>query len=732
MRMRSGVVVLLTTGVLSGALGIPVAAAPKPPTTTLSASVSGFGHLLSTYPWTLQKGAQPPTQDVPSGNSGTITWTITATRATPVTGGYFDGKVCVQDTGQNATQNLAIQAKLTQPPSATVLATVPVDVSVQPVLSPQQVWCYPYRLTVPAASVVPGATYKVAASVTITNRSGSPGVPAGPSPSASGSLPAGGAVPVDASVTVTDSNGMNFSFGGSGSQSYQQSIPCATSHDSSQTLTDTATITQTGQTASASAAITCTARTITGTGAVHYFSEVSATANSTAPIDYTGQTVEALMPNGIGGFTTYPGSGSSGSFSVPGVPPGQYILHVGSTYLVTDANSVDLGTIAGGRAGETPITQSTTVGLNLGNVDPWQAGDTMEFYAPNANTWGFGADAFANPALQSGDTAVALPLDLSGIQPANEIHGSAGDRAFLAQLSQRVSSTGITYQSLSRLFEPAAFDLSNGGSYTAANYPTNPADLFTTVTPDSTLNVDYRGTQFSAALASDGNPNQAPPFALLGIESMAGTNAYGFYGPSADQLLVTLPTNDDIVTGAMAYPSTLPEAGATGSWGAFADLSFISQVPYTLPGTTIPAHVNNGFTWVADPAQVEAGPLDPVLSPPLGLSVNGASFFGDQTGVTTSPTVRWTAPALGTPDYYQVTVYQLHAVGSRTLAQQVATLFTPNTAVLLPGMLAGGGTRYVISVSAVASTGAPPDITTPLEGRINTFTATVSSGMLTP
>ena len=66
-------------------------------------------------------------------------------------------------------QGLAIQEERTEPPSTTVLNTVTVDVGAKPQLNPAETHCYPYAITVPAASIIPGAVYKGTAHVTITH-----------------------------------------------------------------------------------------------------------------------------------------------------------------------------------------------------------------------------------------------------------------------------------------------------------------------------------------------------------------------------------------------------------------------------------------------------------------------------------------------------------------------------------------------------------------------------------
>ena len=272
MRGRVELIARLTGFLCAGAVVVSTALSASPAAlarnsgTTISASVTAAGHLTSTYQWTVQKSASPDTQMVPVGSSATVSYAIATTKSSSgAIDAWLDGTVCVTNTGSADTQGLAISDQLTQPPSKSVLSSVPVDVSALPVLAAGASWCYPFRISVPAASIVAGATYKDSAKVTITNHSGHLGVPTGPTPRTTAVLPGSPAV-VDGSITVNDSNGQTFNFASEGTASYRQSFACA-SAAGAQTMIEnnTATIASTGQSASAAATIHCGAPTTVAT-----------------------------------------------------------------------------------------------------------------------------------------------------------------------------------------------------------------------------------------------------------------------------------------------------------------------------------------------------------------------------------------------------------------------------------------------------------------------------------
>src|SRR5271169_4187839 len=76
-------------------------------------------------------------------------------------------------------------------------------------------------------------------------------------------------------------------------------------------------------------------RTVSGTEIGHY-------KNGTLPTDLSTATIGAFVPNGAGGYTFLPGSGtSSGTFTIANVPSGFYLLQLGTLYLWTKNTVVD-------------------------------------------------------------------------------------------------------------------------------------------------------------------------------------------------------------------------------------------------------------------------------------------------------------------------------------------------------------------------------------------------------
>jgi hypothetical protein len=113
----------------------------------------GYWNGRSSYDWTVTKSVTPATAQVEMGASASFTYTVTATRSA-ATGSSavwgMRGTVCVTNSGDAPTTNLAITDRLLQDNYIEVFAGV-IDVSGNPVLDPGESHCYPYDFVLPSA-----------------------------------------------------------------------------------------------------------------------------------------------------------------------------------------------------------------------------------------------------------------------------------------------------------------------------------------------------------------------------------------------------------------------------------------------------------------------------------------------------------------------------------------------------------------------------------------------------
>lgn len=200
--------------------------------TTLTSDICTNPHWSILYGWTIDKSATPATWDLFAGDQGTSQYTIAVNKDNGTMEAWVYGVVCVTNGGAVATENLSINVELRngyEAPNDSINTAI-VDLSSNPVLDPGESNCYEYIVTIPiTGGTYPqphaNGTYKATAHITITNHSGSLGIPTGPDPSATTIFPTTPDTKHN-SIAVNDSNGGSWNFNESGSVAYNKTFTC--------------------------------------------------------------------------------------------------------------------------------------------------------------------------------------------------------------------------------------------------------------------------------------------------------------------------------------------------------------------------------------------------------------------------------------------------------------------------------------------------------------------------
>jgi hypothetical protein len=149
----------------------------------------------------------------------------------------------------------------------------------------------------------------------------------------------------------------------------------------------------------------------------------------------------------------------------------------------------------------------------------------------------------------------------------------------------------------------------------------------------------------------------------------------------------------------LAYGNPFP------GWSEGLSASIIATAQVQVPGTphAASAQVRVGVSFPASKAS--AGPIVPLVGPVQDPRVNGASAFGGLTGVTTTPTLSWKAPALGAPAGYRVRIvpYQIQNGSPVELSSYWSSLVTTDTSVTLPPCVLNGGEAYAAIITAIST-----------------------------
>lgn len=418
-----------------------------------------------------------------------------------------------------------------------------------------------------------------------------------------------------------------------------------------------------------------------------YLNTYMAGASETTAPPSEAVTVAALIPQPGGGYKTIDGSfHADGSFEIPGVPQGNYLLKIQSEggapiFYWTNERAIEVGYLYANRPDTAPVTITPTPLLfEVGGLSPWQETDTFELLSPGAGTFDF-----PYFELMPGDTSLGgASTDAYAMIQPNLIDGSKGDLLYVTQLVSR-DAGGAPYTSLSKIFAPPAFSMQDG-------QPTTLTGSFSDV-PQKTLSLDWKRTAFEA-LAKDVHPSAAlfdSSFSM--IAEYGGTSRITANIPPS---LLSLyfaddgaPTTD--FAGDLSYGNPFPSA-----WGLVVTASASFSVSVMLPGADAPKRLTGDVfcsTLMNDTASIIA---TPGLGPVKNILVNGESTADWRTGVGLTPTVSFSPPALGTAAGYRVMIRRIEPMvgGSRF----VASLYTPETSIEIPEGILFEGNYYYIRV----------------------------------
>jgi hypothetical protein len=436
---------------------------------------------------------------------------------------------------------------------------------------------------------------------------------------------------------------------------------------------------------------------VCGTAIDYYLTETGSTPR---PRDLSSARIEALVLDSAGNFTTHVGVGhADGSYVVPNVPAGTYYLRYDDPdpveklflrFTVTSARNLSLGWVYYGRPdGSVVNTSPSDLVFNVGGMAPWQDGDELQVTTLNGGGFAnsaLGSDGI-NPAGQPTAGATTLSgftVDWSGTSTTNNIDqamlidGSRGDELLMAQLVPHAGS--VVYSTITKLFRAPSFTMMPGQASTIAG-------SFMDVPQNQQLSISWQRSQFEA-LASSIHPNATSSGTGFSVTTYPGSSAYSYI--FAVLVGVQTPAGTGDVNLALTYANPYPS-----TWVVDVQSCMSAQAPLPFPtGGTAMTGVGTICTDISPGSGTSIGP---VLSPPQNLTVNGMSATGPLSGVGTTPTIGWSAPAIGTARGCFVAVRQRPP----NTAYPNFSISTGGTSVRIPpGVLqpAGTGVAYSFNV----------------------------------
>jgi hypothetical protein len=446
-------------------------------------------------------------------------------------------------------------------------------------------------------------------------------------------------------------------------------------------------------------------RTVSGTEIGHY-------KNGPLPVDLSTAAIAAFVPNGAGGYTFLPGSGtSSGTFTIANVPSGFYLLQLGPLFVWTKNTVVDADFDADLRSDTVQADQNTTVTFDLTNLNVWENTDFLEMVCPNNAAF----DLFFGTV---GETAFTGTFQYFG----NLSVGNEGDQYYVFQLITQ-SVNGYPFTALGRYIAPAKFTQAQG-----SDTPIN--GELGSIVQKHTFEANINGADLAAqALAT--NPKAVLVDTGIYLDVHPGSLAKGSNTSTPDLIAYNFGTGQPFITtngdlGPVHYGNPFPS-----TWPLFVGYQWLAVTQYTAPGATNSTGIPTGAAGNSPKLPTSANPIKPLVGAVNRPSINHKSFFTDRTGVSTTPTLRWSPPSVGKDTYYIVRVWQLSNNAGNTVATLIAGLRTQRTSLLMPKGLLTTGQAYVFDILALYVPGLN-FAKTPFMSGATVGRAHVISGMMQP
>ncbi|WP_147447288.1 fibronectin type III domain-containing protein [Corallococcus sp. CA054B] len=412
------------------------------------------------------------------------------------------------------------------------------------------------------------------------------------------------------------------------------------------------------------------------------------------PQNLAGRDLEILVPNGIA-FDRYTGTPVAGGMRFDNVPDGEYFLRSSRSYFLTRERRFDLGINRIGRPDAVYLPQTDSpVSAELFNLEPWQ--DYSSISEPGTSVQLISADVDLYSSLyvwaQPGDTSIIDPYASAFISTgygAPVLDASKGDRIYVNQLNSVQAGTlpsggPLAYQSLVSSAHLPSFSFTPDG--------TTPLPLAATLEPvrQTPFSLEWRLNQFTR-WRSDANPSGTLNYPSLSLVPAPFGYQHGWVGYQGELFNMWLPRGEDgVIASRLAYGNPYPS-----SWGVVgtAGYSFRSPTPVVV-GNRI--HYPSGNIYVTDRLDhLIAGPIQPPVSPPRDLRIDGMDAYVSRVVGTNQPLISWRPPVLGTARNYVVSVIQLTAASG---ANPTLRFYVPGDRThvrLPPGLLLPASTYYV-------------------------------------
>ena len=446
-------------------------------------------------------------------------------------------------------------------------------------------------------------------------------------------------------------------------------------------------------------------RTVSGHRIAHY-------QDGPVPLDLSIRPVAAYVLSG-GVYTQIPGTGNAdGTFTIPNVPKGPYLLRLGGQYLWTSNTKVNADYYYRSRSSAAAPVNDTTLTFNLTNLNLWQDTDFFELIDPNSAAFGL------FPGVTGETTFTGTFPYTSALNDSTQ-----GDKTYFLQLITQPLG-GYPFVAAGRYFKPSNFFQTDGGD-------TAVSGKLKSVTQNQTFRANISGA-YLAAQALAVNPRAVLTETTVALDAYPGSLAKGWLTSCPDLVAYSLGTAEtpmltvDQDFGDVLYGNPFPQG-----WPLFAIYQYNAATTYLAPGATNPVAIPSSVDGNTTILPAEGSPLQPLVGPVTNPTVGGFNFFAFESGIGLTPTLTWTPPYVGTANLYAVYVYQLDSDGVDTFYGQIGRLQTQEMSIVIPDGMLQPGVPYVFMIRAYNRPGVNVPIMPYVLGPIGA-NADVLSGVMFP
>jgi hypothetical protein len=371
-------------------------------------------------------------------------------------------------------------------------------------------------------------------------------------------------------------------------------------------------------------------------------------------------------------------------------------------FLPGDVKAPDVGIYAFGRADVQLPAAKTNVAFEISGLRAWQTSDSLQIVSPNVGLAMAGPEASFPAAPSNGSTTISgQALDWKA-NLAPIIDAAKGDTTWVTQVASTASAAGTYYTTLVTAGIARGFTLRDG----------QPATLSAALVPvalDRKIALRWKGSEF-AALASQAGPGAragaAPALSIKTLpDALARNNSfYRNYYMGLPSLVEVGP-----ISGSADYDQTIaygnPFSSKAAPWTELVTMTYAAPVRIPTPqGIGMVSAMMVAAIPVS--ALAETGVIAPSISPVRNAKVAGLSLDAPRTGVGTSPTITWEAPALGESTDYAVVVHAVESSKSGVNVTPIATFRTKSTSLKIPDSVLTSGGSYVLTITAISAPGA--------------------------